>query len=239
MGATQHVPFIKNLRAALPGVLPSLLMCDFGHLADEIARVEDAGAPGLHLDVMDGHFVPNLSYGLPVIETVRRLSKLPIETHLMIERPETYVDRYIDAGADLVTIHFEATKEPVAVLRQIRARGAAAGLALNPGTPLSAIEPCLADCDTVLVMSVEPGFGGQAFEPSVLDKVRALRNRPGAQPLVEIDGGIHNETIAQAAGAGAQLFSVGSAIFRSKDYKAAIAQLVKLARDAGASEAHT
>jgi len=225
---TLHVSF-SQLRAKLPGILPSLLMCDFGHLADEIARVEAAGAPGLHLDVMDGHFVPNLSYGLPVVETVRRLTRLPLETHLMISEPERWVDRYIDAGADLVTIHVEATTDPAAVLRQIRRRGAAAGLAINPDTPLSAIQPYLADCDTVLVMSVNPGFGGQAFNPVALDKLRALRERPDPKPLCEIDGGIHAQTIAAAAAAGAQLFSVGSAIFHSQDYQATISHLQELA----------
>jgi ribulose-phosphate 3-epimerase len=205
-------------------------MCDFGHMADEIARVEAAGAPGLHLDIMDGHFVPNLSYGLAVVETVRRLTRLPIETHLMITEPEKWVERYINAGADLVTIHFEAAKNPTAVLRQIRSLGAAAGLALNPETPLSAIEPCLADCDTVLVMSVHPGFGGQAFEPIALDKLRTLRDRPGIGPLREIDGGIHEQTIGAASAAGAQLYSVGSAIFRSQDYRATIDHLTTLAR---------
>jgi ribulose-phosphate 3-epimerase len=205
-------------------------MCDFGHMADEIARVEAAGAPGLHLDIMDGHFVPNLSYGLAVVETVRRLTKLPIETHLMITEPEKWVERYINAGADLATIHYEATKNPTAVLRQIRSLGAAAGLALNPETPLSAIEPCLADCDTVLVMSVHPGFGGQTFEPIALEKLRALRDRPGPGPLREIDGGIHEQTIGEASAAGAQLYSVGSAIFHSQDYRATIDHLTTLAR---------
>jgi ribulose-phosphate 3-epimerase len=229
MGIPPHSSF-RQLRAALPCVLPSLLMCDFGHLADEIARVEAAGAPGLHLDVMDGHFVPNLSYGLPVIETVRRLTKLPLETHLMITEPEQYVGRYIDAGADLVTIHVEATKDPAAALGQIRSRGAAAGLALNPATPLSAIDRFLADCDTVLVMSVNPGFGGQSFDPVAHDKLRALSDRPGRQPLLEIDGGIHDETISAATEAGAQMFSVGSAIFHSLDYRATISRLTELAR---------
>jgi ribulose-phosphate 3-epimerase len=205
-------------------------MCDFGHLADEIARVEAAGAPGLHLDVMDGHFVPNLSYGLPIIETVRRLTKLPLETHLMITEPEQYVGRYVDAGADLVTIHVEATEDPAAALGLIRACGAAAGLALNPDTPLSAIDRFLSDCDSVLVMSVNPGFGGQSFEPVALDKLRALSNRPGPKPLLEIDGGIHDETICAAAEAGAQMFSVGSAIFHAKDYRTTISRLTELAR---------
>ncbi len=225
---SQHAPF-RQLRATLPGILPSLLMCDFGHLADEIARVEDAGAPGLHLDVMDGHFVPNLSYGLPVIETVRRLTKLPLEAHLMISEPEKWVERYIDAGTDLVTFHIEATRDANAVIDKIHEHGAAAGLAFNPETPVSAIEPLLPKCDTVLVMSVHPGFGGQAFEPSALDKLRALRAKPDLHPLLEIDGGIHDQTMHAAAAAGAQLYSVGSAIFKSPDYKAAMAKLLKLA----------
>jgi ribulose-phosphate 3-epimerase len=235
MGTTPHVPIISQLRASLPGVLPSILMCDFGHLADEVARVEAAGAPALHLDVMDGHFVPNLSYGLVIVETVRRLSKLPLETHLMITPPEPYLKRFVEAGADLVTIHVEATADPRGALRQIRGAGAACGLALNPGTPLSVIEPLLPDCDTVLVMSVNPGFGGQAFERVALDKLRALASRPGPRPLLEIDGGIHEETIRDAAAAGAQLFSVGSAIFRSHDYKATIGNLVHLAREGAAA----
>jgi len=205
-------------------------MCDFGHLADEVARVEAAGAPALHLDVMDGHFVDNLSYGFVVVEAVRRLSKLPIETHLMIEEPERYVARYIQAGADLVTIHVEATRDPVAVLKQIREHGAAAGLAINPPTPLAAIENCLPHCDTVLVMSVNPGYGGQAFEPVALDKLRALAARPGHRPLLEIDGGIHAETIGAASAAGADLYSVGSAIFHAQDYRATIGGLTSTAQ---------
>ncbi|HEY4310213.1 MAG TPA: ribulose-phosphate 3-epimerase [Pirellulales bacterium] len=221
---------IEQLRASLPGVLPSLLMCDFGHLADEVARVEAAGVPALHLDVMDGEFVDNISYGFIVVETVRKLTKLPLETHLMIDRPERYVERFIKAGANLVTIHVEATKDAAAVLKQIRAQGAAAGLAFNPATPLTAIEPCLPFCDTVLVMSVNPGYGGQAFEPVALEKLRALREGKHPVPLLEIDGGIHEETIAAASAAGAQLYSVGSGIFRAKDYRAAIGNLKEKAR---------
>ncbi len=221
---------VQCLRAAVPGVLPSLLMCDFGHLADEVARVEAAGAPALHLDVMDGHFVNNLSYGFVVVEAVRRLTQLPIETHLMIDQPERYVERYIKAGADLVTIHVEATSDPVAVLQQIRAQGAAAGLAFNPPTPLTAIEHCLPHCDSVLVMSVNPGYGGQAFEPVALEKLRALSARSGERPLLEIDGGIHAETIGAASAAGAELYSVGSAIFHAPDYRTTIANLTHTAQ---------
>jgi ribulose-phosphate 3-epimerase len=235
MGTTPHVPIINKLRASLPGILPSMLMCDFGHLADEVARVEDAGAPALHLDVMDGHFVPNLSYGLVVVETVRRLTRLPLETHLMIAEPETWVSRYIEVGADLVTFHVEATTEPHETIEKIRGGGGAVGMAFNPETPLSAIEPFLPDCDTVLVMSVKPGFGGQDFDPVALDKLRALVSRPGPRPLLEIDGGIHEQTIGEAAAAGAQLFSVGSAIFRAHDYKATIDNLIDLAKQGTAA----
>lgn len=221
---------IDHLRACVPGVLPSLLMCDFGRLAEEVARVEAAGVPALHLDVMDGQFVDNISYGFVVVETVRKLTQLPLETHLMIDRPERYVERFVKAGADLVTIHVEATKDAVAVLKQIRACGAAAGLAFNPPTPVTSIEHCLPYCDSVLVMSVNPGYGGQAFEPIALEKLRALRERSGPVPLLEIDGGIHGETIAAASAAGAQLYSVGSGIFHAQDYQSAISGLQEKAR---------
>ncbi len=223
---------VEQLRASVPGILPSLLVCDFGHLADEVVRVEAAGVPALHLDVMDGLFVDNLSYGFVVVETVRKMTRLPLETHLMIDRPERYVERFVKAGADLVTIHVEATKDAVSVLRQIRACGAAAGLAFNPPTPVSAIEHCLPHCDSVLVMSVNPGYGGQPFEPVALEKLRTLSQRPGPVPLFEIDGGIHSETIAAAAAAGAQLYSVGSGIFRASNYEAAIGDLQQKAQDA-------
>src|SRR5262245_27773850 len=182
-----------------PTVLPSLLMCDFGHLADEIARLEAAGVRALHLDVMDGHFVPNLSYGLPMVETVRRLTSLPVETHLMISNPAEYIDRYIDAGADAVIIHVEAVADPRPLLEQIRARGARAGLAINPPTPLAAIEPALPACDQVLVMSVMPGFGGQKFEEVALDKLRALSGRVPHEVLLEVDGGVNEATIGRCA----------------------------------------
>jgi len=230
--------FLK-LRASLPAVLPSLLMCDFGHLADEIARLEAVGAQALHLDVMDGHFVPNLTYGLPLVETVRRLTSLAIEVHLMIEEPEKWVGRYLDAGADIATIHIEATDDAGAVLQDIRNRGGAAGLALNPPTPLSKIEPLLPLCDVVLVMSVMPGFGGQKFDPVSLEKLRALRAKPDLQAVLEIDGGINAKTLPQAAGAGCQSFVIGSAIFQADDYGVALENLTQMARsDAKAARAH-
>ncbi len=226
----------KKLRASLPAIMPSLLMCDFGHLADEIAKLEADGAPGLHLDVMDGHFVPNLTYGFPLVETTRRLSNLPIEVHLMISNPGEYVGRYIDAGADLVTIHVEAVDDARPVLDEIRRRGAAAGLALNPQTPLTAIEPALSACDSVLVMSVNAGFGGQKFEPIALDKLRELRSRALPGIVLAIDGGINESTLPKAAEAGAQMFAVGSAIFHSDNYGTAMEHLASLAH--AATNAH-
>ncbi len=218
-----------KLRSAAPTILPSLLQCDFGHLADEIARLEDAGVQGLHLDVMDGHFVPNLSYGPMIVETVRKLTELPLEAHLMISNPGDYLRHYHEAGADLLTVHVEASDRPRDLLAAIHDTGAAAGLAFNPPTPVAEIEPLLDLCDTVLVMSVMPGFGGQKFNPVALDKLRRLRELCGERVLLGIDGGIHHETIGSAAEAGAQLFAVGSAIFANADYGQALADLSHLA----------
>jgi len=220
---------IGRLRDAAPAVLPSLLLCDFANLRDEMARLEDAGVRALHLDVMDGHFVPNLTYGLPLVETFRRLSDLPLDVHLMISNPEEFVERYADAGADALTIHIEAVPRPQNVLRRIRELDVAAGLAINPGTPLSAIEDCIELCDMLLVMSVEPGFGGQEFQPVALQKLRELRRRINGDQLLEIDGGVNDATISDCAEAGAQLFVVGSAIFRGKDYAQSLRRLESLA----------
>jgi ribulose-phosphate 3-epimerase len=226
-----------RLRAASPAVLPSLLLCDFGNLQREVERVEEAGVAALHLDVMDGHFVPNLSYGLPIVEAVRGLTELPLDVHLMIERPAEYIERYRDAGADALTIHVEAVKDPRPLLDEIRSLGALAGLALNPPTPLSAIEPSLPHCDVVLVMSVMPGFGGQSFDETALEKLRALSARSDLDALVEIDGGINERTIADSAEAGAELLVAGSAIFRADDYRAAVSELHTLARAAAKGNA--
>jgi ribulose-phosphate 3-epimerase len=220
---------IADLRRASPAVLPSLLMCDFGRLADEIQRLEQAGVAALHLDVMDGHFVPNLSYGLPLVETFRRLTTLPLDVHLMIANPGDYIDRYRQAGADLMTIHIEAVADPRPVLDQIHRSGAAAGLALNPPTPLSAIEPYLDSCDLVLVMSVMPGFGGQRFDPVALEKLTQLRQRGRGDLLLEVDGGVNASTIADCTAAGAQLLVVGSAIFGTDDYTTSTRRLTELA----------
>jgi ribulose-phosphate 3-epimerase len=214
-----------RLRAAAPIVLPSLLACDFGNLAREVERVEAAGAKALHLDVMDGHFVPNLSFGIPIVEAVRRATELPLDVHLMIDNPEAFVEPFREAGADGITIHVEAVSDPRPVLERIRSLGAWAGLTLNPPTPLAAIEPSLPYCDLVLVMSVMPGFGGQEFDVTALPKLRALRARKDWDGFLEVDGGIGVETIGPCAEAGADLFVAGTAVFQSRDYGQTLRQL--------------
>lgn len=232
------------LRSRAPAVLPSLLMCDFGRLAEEVQRLEEAGVAALHLDVMDGHFVPNLSYGLPLVETFRRLTALPLDVHLMISNPGDYLQRYRDAGADILTIHVETAAQPQSapplpsdpavpcvlrpLLEEIRDLGAGAGLALNPPTPLSAVQGCLDACDLVLVMSVMPGFGGQKFNPAALEKLRKLRAL-APELLLEVEGGVNAATIEACAAAGANLFVVGSALFATDDYTASAARLARLA----------
>jgi ribulose-phosphate 3-epimerase len=219
---------LNVLRKAAPGVLPSLLLCDFGNLEREVRRLEEAGAPALHLDVMDGHFVPNLTYGMPIVETVRRLTRLPVDVHLMIASPERYLSQFYDAGADVITIHREAVDDPRPVLEDIRNLGAGAGLALNPATPLEEIEPALDLCDLVLVMSVPAGFGGQSFHPVALEKLRRLRDL-APHVLLEVDGGVNLSTVTDCAAAGAQLFVVGSAIFRHDDYAVQVRRLTESA----------
>jgi len=219
-----------RLRAASPAVLPSLLASDFSELRREIERVEAAGVAALHLDVMDGHFVPNISIGIPIVEAVRRVTDLPLDVHLMIDRPERYIEPFRKAGADGMTIHIEAVPDPRPTLDRIRSLGAWAGISLNPPTALSAIERCLPHCDLVLVMSVMPGFGGQELQPIAFDKLRALRDRTDVDSLLEVDGGVNAETIGDCAEAGAELFVAGVAVFHTVDYAATIDQLQMKAR---------
>ncbi len=207
-------------------------MCDFGHLADEIKRLEDAGVRALHLDVMDGQFVPNITYGLPIVEAVRRATELPIEAHLMIAEPEKYLRRFRDAGADALTFHFEAERDARPLLEQIRSLGAEAGLAINPETPVAAIEPLLDACDIVLVMSVSPGFGGQTFEPAALEKLARLRALISDKQLLEVDGGVNAKTIGSCTAAGAHSLIVGSAIFGHSSYPQALEALAVALRAA-------
>jgi ribulose-phosphate 3-epimerase len=213
-----------------PLITPSLLNCDFARMTEELDALKRAGAVAVHLDVMDGHFVPNLSYGAPVIARWRTRTDFPFDTHLMISDPGRYLDDFVKAGCDTIIIHIEAVPEPSALLQRIRSAGCQASLSLNPPTPLSAIEPYLDQVDAVLVMSVMPGFGGQKFDASVLDKVRALRAaRPGLR--ISIDGGINPSTVESAVKAGACQLVAGSSIFRHDgNYAAALAELAEGAR---------
>ena len=216
--------------ATTPVITPSLLNCDFGRMTDELAALKQAGAVAVHLDVMDGHFVPNLSYGAPVIKDWRKYTDFPFDAHLMISDPARYLDDFVAAGCDVIIFHIEAVPQPVPLLRRIRQAGCQAALSLNPPTPLAAIEPFLDELDAVLVMSVMPGFGGQSFEAQVLNKVRALRvQRPDLR--ISIDGGINRTTVGDAVGAGATQVVAGSAVFRSDgNYAAALAELAEGAR---------
>lgn len=208
-------------------ICPSLLNCDFGHLASEIAVAERCGAPIVHWDVMDGDFCPNFTYGPPLIRSLRPHSDLIFDAHLMVEQPGKYLGDFLDAGCDVITIHFEASPEPIPILRQIRSAGAWAGLAINPPTSIDGLEELLPELDLVLIMSVMPGFGGQTFDPVSLDKVRRLRaQRPDL--WIQIDGGINASTIAMAAHAGADLFVVGSAFYNALNRAEVFKELTNL-----------
>jgi ribulose-phosphate 3-epimerase len=211
-------------------IAPSILAADFGRLAEEVRAVSRAGADWIHVDVMDGHFVPNLTIGPVVVEAVRAATELPLDVHLMIEAPERSLEAYAAAGADRIGVHVEACPHLHRTLAQIREAGAAATVVLNPATPAEAIEPVLGDVDQVLVMTVNPGFGGQSFIESVLPKLARIRrwiDEAGLSVELEVDGGIGPGTIGRAARAGANAFVAGTAIFRQADYATAIAQLRK------------
>ena len=211
--------------APKPAISPSLLSCDLAHMADEIAAVGRAGVSMLHLDVMDGHFVPNLTFGPVVVRAIRQATEMLLDTHLMISDPGQYLDAFVAAGSDILTVHIEATPDPGGILERIHQAGRLAGLSLNPATSIDDIEPYVDRADMVLVMSVVPGFSGQAFMPETLEKVRWLRSRLGAEAVIEIDGGINENTIARAAGAGANVFVAGTAVFGGDDYEDAVGRL--------------
>lgn len=209
-------------------IAPSILSTDLGRLAEQVKQAEDGGAQWLHVDVMDGQFVPNLTFGAPLIGALRKLSTRPIDVHLMVDRPERYIREYADLGVSVFTIHPEATTHLQRQLAAIRERGMQAGLALNPGTPLTYLEEVVADVDLVLVMSVNPGFGGQAYIPASTGKIRRVRQLLEARrssAALEVDGGITVETIRAAWEAGADTFVAGTAVFGKPDPAAAVRAL--------------
>ena len=209
-------------------ISPSVLACDFTKLGEEVADIERAGADMVHLDVMDGRFVTNISFGLPVIEALRKKSGMVFDVHLMIVEPELYAKRFIDAGADIVTFHYEATEDPATLLDLISENGAMAAISIKPGTPAEAVFPYLEKCDMVLVMTVEPGYGGQALIPETLDKVKVIRDeitKRGLNVYVQVDGGITADNAPAAIEAGADILVAGSSVFKAKDRKEAIDKL--------------
>ena len=209
-------------------IAPSLLTADFSNLRNEIARVEDAGANYLHLDVMDGHFVPNISFGAGVIQSLRQHTNLFFDLHLMIEDPLLYVDSFIKAGADIITFHYEAVNNPMAVLKAIKEREIPCGIAISPNTPVEVMYPFVGVADMILIMTVEPGFGGQSLIPTCLDKARALRryaNERGIKLNIEVDGGITAENASYCTEAGANILVAGSSIFKSKRPRSVIQKM--------------
>ncbi len=213
-------------------IAPSILSADFARLGEDIAAAERGGATVIHCDVMDGHFVPNLTIGLPVVKSLKRATRLPLDTHLMISEPGRYAEQFVDAGASMVSVHVEIDAHLNRTLTAIRNKGAQAGIAINPATPLTALEEALPFADYVLIMSVNPGFGGQKFIPTVLDKVRRLRHiitERGLNTRIEIDGGIDRTNIGEITAAGAEIIVAGTAVFGVGDAAQGVRDLLDAA----------
>ncbi|OGW43475.1 MAG: ribulose-phosphate 3-epimerase [Nitrospirae bacterium RBG_16_43_11] len=211
-------------------IAPSILSADFVRLGDELGKIEDAGADMIHIDVMDGHFVPNITIGPFIVEAVRKATSLPLDVHLMIDRPDDYVSAFADAGADIITVHVEAATHLHRTIQQIKEKGKKAGVSLNPSSPLIMTECILEYVDLLLIMSVNPGFSGQKFIPSALEKIREARrmlDKIGSKAYLEVDGGIKLDNIAEVASAGADMFVSGSGVFGTQDYKKTIEEMKK------------
>jgi ribulose-phosphate 3-epimerase len=215
-------------------IAPSILSADFSRLGEEIAAIEAAGADYVHVDVMDGHFVPNITIGPLIVEAARRVTKLPLDVHLMIEQPDLYIPDFAKAGADIIVVHAEATAHLHRTVQLIKSLGKRAGVSLNPATQLAALDYVLEDLDLVLLMTVNPGFGGQSFIEACVPKIQALRgimDRRGIEAELEVDGGVKVENIERISHAGADVFVAGSAVFGSPDYAATISELKKRAKE--------
>ena len=215
-------------------IAPSILSADFSKLAEEIQNVEEAGADLIHLDVMDGHFVPNLTFGPPLIASIRKVTRLPFDVHLMIEKPEQSIQAFVDAGSDFITVHAEAEIHLNRTIAFIKEKGLKAGVSLNPATPLCLVDEIIKDIDLLMIMSVNPGFGGQVFIQNILEKIKKARNlidEKAPDVLLEVDGGVKLENIRLLKEAGIDIFVAGSAIFKSKDYKRTIQTMKKILSD--------
>lgn len=214
-------------------IAPSILSADFSRLGEECADMKKAGADQLHIDIMDGHFVPNISYGAPIMKCLRKVNDMFFDVHLMISEPLRYIEDFVKAGADRITFHLECENDPMEVIEKIKSFGVLPAIAIKPGTPYEKVVPCLPFIDMVLVMTVEPGFGGQSFMADMMPKVRALREIIEKEELcvnIQVDGGIDRNTIKTAADAGANIFVAGSALFKQDDYEKAVAEIRAAAR---------